>query len=473
MSLLSIAVAALITVLPAWLCLERLVPTGGPGRRTLIAGYSVLLGLLGTSLSMQLLSVLGVALSLYSIGAIALALALAARFAPAHWRSPATTLRPLGPEAYSLGQKFLIALCLALIASRLLALGMEAGLRPVWSWDAKQHWTKQARVFYEMRAAVPYVSLEEWLALGGKGVYTNMHPDYPVATPLLQAWTAIALGGWHSSLVNSLWPIMWSALGLIFYGQAREAGALPHIAIAATYMMLSLPYLNIQVALAGYADLLLAACYLAAVAALFNWSQHREAWQLYLALLAGAGGLLVKNEGFYWLLSLAPGILLATVGARRSLAIIVVATVALLLLLWILPPDLSIAGHTMESIDPKYRPESWYPIYLSALVHDNWHLTGYLFFAALLIVPFYARPVLPLAAVMAATIVLYLALYLLTSNAHGAVRFTSLNRVALQFMPALGFFILAVYLALSHPGAHSAQLSRSDSRHLQPGRLTR
>jgi hypothetical protein len=461
MSLLSIAVATLITVLPAWLWLERLVPTEGAGRRSLIAGYSVLLGLLVTSLSMQLLSVLGIALSLYSMGAIAMAMALAARFAPAHWRSPATTLPPLSPGTYSLGQKFLIALCLALIASRLLALGLEAGLRPVWSWDAKQHWTKQARVFYEMRASVPYVSLDEWLALGGKGVYTNMHPDYPIATPLLQAWTAIALGGWHSSLVNSLWPIMWLALGLIFYGQSRQAGALPHVAIAATYMMLSLPYLNIQVALAGYADLLLAVCYLAAVAALFNWSQHREAWQLYLALLAGAGCLLVKNEGFYWLLSLAPGILIVTLGVRRSVAIIAVAAVALLLLLWLLPTDLSIAGHTLESIDLKYRPESWRPIYLSTLVHDNWHFTGYLFLAALLIAPFYARRVLPLAAVMAATIVLYLALYLLTSNAYGAVAFTSLNRVALQFMPALGFFTLAVYLALSQPGANTVQLSRS------------
>ena len=94
-----------------------------------------------------------------------------------------------------------------------------------------------------------------------------MHPDCPITTPLLQTWVNVALGQWHDSLMNLPWLLIWISLGLIFYAQARSAAIGPAISIAATYMVLSLPYLNVHVALAGYADLLLALCFLAALAA--------------------------------------------------------------------------------------------------------------------------------------------------------------------------------------------------------------
>jgi hypothetical protein len=446
--------ALLIIWLPTGIWLERLVPHGAAARWYLVAGYSGLLGMILTTLFMQLLSFLNIPISLYNMSAVASIISLAALAAPQRWRaSPvqSSTYRHRGPHT-TIEQCF-IAVCLALLASRLVALGIEAGTRPVWSWDAKQHWTKQAKVFFELRSAVPYVSLQQWLELGGKDVYTNMHPNYPIATPLLQAWTSIALGHWHDSAVNLLWPVMWVSLGLVFFGQARLAGASAIVAIAATYMVLSLPYLNIQVALSGYADLLLAACYLGAISALYGWSQSREHWQLILALVAGACCMLIKNEGFYWFLSLFPGILLVTVGLKKGLLSLAALAFSLLLLIWTLPSDMAIAGHTLEKISPGYRPDSWLPIYLSALVHDNWHHLVYLFLTSLMILPFLGHKQLPLAAVVLSAVCLYLALYLLTSNASGAVRFTSLNRVFLQLAPAIGFFTLTVYLAVDsrHP----------------------
>ena len=65
-------------------------------------------------------------------------------------------------------------------------------------------------------------------------------------------------------------------LGAAFYGHARAAGASPVTALAFTYMLLSMPLLNTHVALAGYADLLLGACYCAAIMAFHNWSVTRE-----------------------------------------------------------------------------------------------------------------------------------------------------------------------------------------------------
>ena len=250
---------------------------------------------------------------------------------------------------------------------------------------------------------------------------------------------------------------MWVLLGLVFYSQARKSDAHPAIAVGATFMALSLPYLNIHAALAGYADLLMATCYLAAVASFYGWSQSRESWQLILALLTGGCCLLVKNEGFYWFLSLLPGILLVTLGLRKGALCLAFLAASLLLLLWLLPSDMMIAGHSPENIGLGYWPDSWLPIYLSALVHDNWHILVYLFLAALLITPFWAHNQLPLAAVILSALGLYLALYLLTSNASGAIRFTSLNRVFLHLAPALGFFALTVYIAVAERCAQDAQ----------------
>jgi hypothetical protein len=114
-----------------------------------------------------------------------------------------------------------------------------------------------------------------------------------------------------------------------------------------------------------------------------------------------------------------------------------------------MPQDAQIAGHSLADIDIRYRAQSLQPIYLSFLVHDNWHFLAYLTLAALAAVPLHAREALPLAAVMVSVLLLYLALYLLTSNAIGAEHFTSLNRVALQLMPAAGFFTLAVFTSLA------------------------
>ncbi|WP_165954380.1 hypothetical protein [Seongchinamella unica] len=449
MNLVLLALALAISWLPAAAWLWRIIPAGIPARVPLVSGYACLLGLLGTTLIMRVFSLLGVSWSLPGMALVSLVIALLAFVCPASGDGVGDPVPGRVRRQLSRPQQVLVALCLALLASRLIALGLELGTRPITAWDAKQHWARQAKVFFDLKSTAPFVSLEQWLALGGDGVYTNLHPDYPIATPLLQAWIAVALGYWDNSLVNAPWLLMWLGIGLVFFAQARLAGASIIVALAACYMVLSLPYLNIHVALAGYADLLLALSYLGAVAALGNWLQSRASWQMILALASGAGCLLVKNEGFYWLLSLGPGLLLAVAGLRRGLTVLAAAALALLLTLYWLPGDFAIAGHSLASMEFGYRPESWLSIYLSTLVHANWHLLVYLLLIALLLVPMKARAMIPLAAVVIAAICLYLTLYLVTDNAHGAVRFTSLNRVALQLMPAAAFFTLSVFLIAS------------------------
>lgn len=465
---LSLTLAMVAACLPTGLWLTRLVPPSTPARWLMIAGYSVPLGILLTTLQMRLLSVLGISFSLASLTIPAIGILLAGALLPTRFRflpNPA----PVPPQpANSRAEKLIISICLALIASRLLVLGMELTTRPLYAWDAKQHWAKQARVFYEWGSTVPYVSLQEWLQTSDRLAYTNMHPDYPKSIPLLQAFTATFIGAWNDSLINTFWLVMWAGMGLVLFAQARVTGARPALAWGGTYMVLSMPYLNTQVALGGYADLLLSTCFLGAVAALYNWSHSRATWQLALALLCGFGGLLVKNEGFYWLLALLPGLVLTRFGIARGSLALAGAGLAAFAAIWLMPPDFAVAGHSLEELDLGYRPESWSSIFTSLLVHDNWHLSVYLFLGALLAVPLLGCREIPGLVVILSALLLYLALYLLTANAAGAVKFTSLNRVALQLLPAMGFFSLAIAARFFQRQALATTARRRSSQSLSP-----
>ena len=449
---MSLILALLIPAAPLWVWLQRVIPADIPARRTMLAGYSLLLGMLLLTLLLRLLSLLGIPFSLTSVGLAALAVFLPGLVAPSSWRVSPWTGSTNATIDLTRWHYALFGILLALIAARLIALGIEAGTRPVWAWDSMQHWAKQAKVFFALGSTVPYVTLQEWLAADGQGVYTNMHPDYPIAVPLLQAWVGTALGYWHDSLVNLPWVVMYIAIGLIFYSQARAAGLDTLTALAGTYMVLSLPYLNTHVALAGYADLLMACCYLGTIAAFSLWAATRHPGQALLALLCGIGCLLIKNEGFFWLLSLVPGVVVVALGFKRALVAGMIVLAGLLLLLWLLPGDMVIAGHTLEDTALKYRPESWLPLGMSFFWHGNWHLLAWLFLVALLLTPLCSArsfsALAPMAACLVSALCLYLALYLLTRHAWGAVAYTSLNRVALHLVPAAGFYTLLVYGAL-------------------------
>lgn len=453
MESIRLLLAFALTFLPGCVWMMRLVPRGISARASLVAGYGMLFGMVVIPVIMRGLSAAGLPFSFLNIGTAAAGLLLAGLLLPQKCRAGHSgQVAPPAAARTTRWEALVICLCAALIGARLVSLGMEAGLRPIFAWDGKQHWAKQARIFFETASVARYVPFEQWLELGGAGVYTTVHPDYPITIPLLQAWTSIALGGWHHNLINLPWVLCYAALGLIFYGQLRAAGAGALLAVASTYMLLSLPYLNIQVALAGYADIFMAACYLAAVAAFFNWTTDRNPGQAALATAFALSCLLVKNEGLFWLLSFLPGLLLVWLGVKRGALSLAALAVLLLLCLWLLPENLTIAGQSLAGLNLQYRPQSWPSIYNSFLVHDNWHLLGYIFIALLVAAATLSRPTLariaPLAAVITSALVLYLALYLLTRHAHGAIVYTSINRVALQLMPAVGFLASVIFLQL-------------------------
>jgi hypothetical protein len=263
MDLLCVLVALALPALLGGLWLGLFVPPTTGGRTALVWGNGLLAGLLVIPMLMRLLDTLGMPLSFAATASVTGSLLLLAALAHAyHRRSPLR--RPLPHTAWSSlpqGHKILIAFLSALLIIRLATLGLELLWRPLFPWDATMHWATKARVWFEAGRIVPFVENKEWLELGGEGVFTDHHPGYPITIPLLQVWMNSATGRWDESLMNLPWLLCLLGLGSAFYGQARASGASLVIALAFSYFLLSMPLINTHVALAGYADLFLGACY--------------------------------------------------------------------------------------------------------------------------------------------------------------------------------------------------------------------
>lgn len=424
-------------------------------RACLVAGYGLVMTLVLWPLVLRLCAALGAGpgFHLPLVFALLLIVGLQIRL----WRSTPVTPAPreVKPPLFAAGwlPRALCLLLLALLSLRLFSLAQEVLWRPVYPWDATMHWATKARVWFELQDFVPFVSNDEWLRRGGEGVFTDHHPGYPVTVPLWQYWVSTALGRWDPALINLPWLLCYLGLGLAFMGQAREAGASRVESLVFTTFLLTLPLLNTHVALAGYADLFLGACYGLALMALHAASRGGQRWQWLLVFLFACACPLIKNEGFFWMLTLLPG---CWVAWRRDATSILLAilgvSAAVPLVLWLFPADVSVAGHSLNSLDLAYRPGSLEGIFTSLLVLDNWHLTFW-YFCLLLVLVIWRRPGVlqaagPVMAALAAAGILFLCLFTVTEYAVGAVRQTAVGRITLQLVPGFLFLLLLLHLQL-------------------------
>jgi len=429
------------------LWLNVFVPVTTPGRAALVWGNGLLIGLLAIPLLMRLLDTVGVPLSFLATASLTGVLILIALLANMFWR-PATVAEPVPPSGFT-GlpgpYKLLFMFLFLLIALRVVTLGLELLERPLFPWDATMHWATKARVWFDAAEIVPFVENDQWLELGGEGVFTDHHPGYPITTPLLQVWMNLATGRWDESLMNLPWLLCLVALGAAFYGQMRAAGTGPTMAIAFTYMLLSMPLINTHVALAGYADLFLGTCYCAAIMAFHNWSVRRQAWQAVLALVFALSCTLIKNEGLFWLLTFIPALVVVFLPGRRAAILLAFLLLTVLVLLLLLPGDFAVAGHSLDRLGLRYRPKALPGLTRSIWVHASWHLFGYLLLCLLPLGLIVARRktggYLGITTALACAVGLFLVLFLFTGYASGAVRFTAVGRISVQLVPGLLFLV--------------------------------
>jgi len=345
-----------------------------PGSIALVVGYGYFVGLLVMTAWMRLLSATGAGFGRFSIAAPLLVIAalMAHRI-----RKPVPMAR-IGAFAIAVvqpplprWQRIAWAALLAGLSLRFATLAVEIATRPLYPWDAWTQWATKARVWYELGRIVPFVQADAWFA-GGSGAYFDASPANPGTVPLLQAWSAIALGRWDDSATNWPWLFMLGALALSIYGMLRGHVG-PLAALTGAYLVASLPLLDTHVALAGYPDVMLAGTYTLSALALHRWASGRDWRDGVLAVALGLACPLIEISGRVWLLTLLAGAVVA-VAPRAGLKLAAWGFAAAALALLVLSrstPMFSGLGLHLDYLSP------WPSLADAYFLFDNWHLLWY------------------------------------------------------------------------------------------------
>ena len=357
------------------------------------------------------------------------------------------------PLNLSLYQKLVFLLMVALVAAHIIVPAVEASYRPLYPWDAAMHWATKSKVWFENQSLLPFVSNSDWLLLPTDRVaYTDHHANYPPTMPLLQVWICLAIGVWSSSAIAAPWFFFLVALALVFYGQAINLGVSRLCAICFTYFLVSLPMIGTHAALAGYSDFPLGVVVLAALAMLVEAEKKKTTGRLALAVVLAISATQIKNEGFFWALSLVPCALLLFCEQRLAIMLSLGAGLLALTMLFLIPTDFVIAGHSLETLRISFNPQALVAVFAQFTETDSWHHMPVLVLGAFILsVPYLKRDrtLLALLAAMASALFLYLLLFSLTKFSLGALRKTDSVRILLHLAPALMFFAMLVYKRLS------------------------
>jgi hypothetical protein len=412
-------------------------------RGLLCIGYGYLVGAFAVTLLMRLLAAVGQRWNLAWIAGALIALACAgwvvAKPLPslraAHRRSVAD-LAGMPPAT-----RRLFWLFFALCAINAVAIAFCVAWGLLLPYDAMAQWADKSRVWYEYGRMMPFTDSLPWLRLGDPLLFWDPNPNYAGTVPLLQVWTALAVGHWDESLMNIPWVAAFVALGCAFYAQVRRLGTGPAKSMALTYLLLSLPYLQICVAVAGMADIFVAIVYGLAAISLWQWTMHGQWQDALLAFVMTMLCAVLKNEGILWALTLIPAIIVA-LHRRSGFAAVAVVGVAAILYLAFGPNELVIMSYALRT-----KPQNVsLPVFQHLFVMDNWHL---LWYAAIALIAFNGRLLLgtalaPMTMTMLAATGVVLVVFFFSAAAGGVDEENLLNRFLLHAVPALGFYLVLI-----------------------------
>jgi hypothetical protein len=304
----------------------------------------------------------------------------------------------------------------------------------LYPWDAWVQWATKARVWYELSHIVPFVRADAWLA-GAAGAYFDAAPNSPATVPLQQVWSSVALARWDDSAMNWPWLLTLIALSLAIYGALRDCGIAPLGALIGAWLVASLPLVDVHVALAGYADLLMAAVYTLAALALYRWTRHRDRRDAWAALLLALACTSIKVSGIVWALTLVPGVVVALFPRRGTRFLALALGIAALALVALGRSETVFLGYRLNlAFEP-----SWSSLVESYLFFANWHL---LWYAAIALALFGARklvkpPLAPLAMIVAAGIVFLFFVFAYGNASAWVGDHVTVNQATLHLAPLL------------------------------------
>jgi hypothetical protein len=442
-------------------------PLTTPGEIAWISGAGYLAGAIFLTLWMRMLSKFGVRFGVLPIavplGLFTLALGyLAVRRHGSVSMSEAarSVLRALIASPGLAGAARLAwQLLIAWIALRYVVLGLFVEWQPLYPWDAWIQWATKARVWYEQGQIVPFVRSDAWYAAGG-AAWFDASPEYPSTVPLLQVWSCIVVGRWDDSLMNWPWWQISAALTLAVYGGLRSLDVPALASLVGAFLVATLPLANVHVALAGYADLPMAAYYAGAALAFLRWSTMRDPRMAVLALLLAVACTQIKIPGIVWALTLVPGVVV-TLLPRQGLRLVAIGFGVALFALAVLAQTQPVVFNYRLHFD--FDP-AWRAIGETHFLLSNWNLLWYGALAVAILAwrQLISRALAPLTAVIAADALFLIVVFGFTNARDWVTDQTTINRATLHAAPfaavfmVLAFRAFAARWAAAHPRASPA-----------------
>ena len=416
-----------------------------------LVGCGWFVGLFVLTLAMRALSALGIRLSVWSVAlpliiATAFMLWIVARDGPMRVRERVrTAMRALAGGGLTGWQRTLWCVIVAWLAVRFALLFAEIWWRPLFAWDAWTQWSTKARVWFELGKIVPFVDQAEWVEARRPEAYFDHGPHYPATVPLLQVWAALAIGRWDDALVNVPWLVTGVAFAVAFYGGLRQLDFAPLAALVGCALAMSLPILNVHVALGGYADLHMAAYVTLGALAALHAVRTRRLDDAGLALLLLVACVTVKNPGKAWLVVVLPGLLAAAM-PRRGLKIVGLGFAAAALAILVLArTGIHLLGYQLL---PQFMMP-WNALFDAWFSFANWNLLWYfaLVTAALGWRQLLSREVAPLTCIVAAGLMFLFVGFAFTNAFAWVEDQSTVNRATLHLAPLIVVWMLVTLRA--------------------------
>lgn len=348
------------------------------------------------------------------------------------------------------------------MALRFVLLLLEVLWIPLYPWDAWVQWATKARVWYGMGRMVPFVHSDPWFAANG-AAWFDAAPNYPATVPLWQVWSSLALGRWDDALMNLPWWLVAVALAIAVYGLLRASGVSALSSIVGAWLVSSLPLANVHVALAGYADLPMAAYYALAALALWRWTLSRRWPEAALALLLALACPTIKTPGIVWALTLVPAAMVAQ-WPRRGPRVVGIGLAAVLFALLVLARTHPVVLGYRLHLD--FAP-AWEGLVDSFFLLGNWHLLWYAASACAIVAwrDLRSPRLLPLGVTIGTGFAFLAVVFAFTNARNWVSDQTTINRAVLHIAP-----LVAVWTVLLAGQWLERNRARPDVKPAAPGR---
>ena len=422
-----------------------------PGLRMWTIGCGFFAGAFMLTVWMRVLSLAGIGFSLLSVGSPILV--VTAALAWLRWQrrratgGAGTTLsaapRQSTAATLSRAKRVLLYALAAWLVLRFATLLLDVVWTPLYPWDAWIQWATKARVWYSLGHMVPFGRTDAWFAANG-ALWFDASPNYPATVPLWQVWSSLALGRWDDALMNLPWWLTGVALAVAIYGALRMDGLDSLGATIGAWLVSSLPLANVHIALAGYADLPMAAYYALAALATWRWSLRQSMPNAIIALVFAIACTTIKTPGIVWALTLLPGVVLALMPQRGPRVVAAAMAVVLLALAVLAQTHPVVLGYRLH-LD--FAP-AWQAIVDSLFLLGNWHLLWYAVIATAIVAwPILRTPgIASLSATMGSGLLFLVVAFAFTNARNWVNDQTTVNRAVLHLAPlALVWTIVVVH----------------------------